>query len=216
MSSNAEASARWLTVHDEILRGITHALSNRIATVGAASYMYEQGDVPVAQVMDSLRIETERLEQLLQLMRLLPQRSDAEAEPVSANDAVTAAVNLHAHHTDLRDFVCDVRIDPDVYPLWIEPQALGHALLMVLTSAKRNAAAGSRIALRVSGDVNIVRFCAEPAHAVPHNESLDALDVLAANWLLAPFGGTARQVGQGCELAVPTLLAARRARKGGS
>ena len=65
----AVARARWLEVQDELLRGVTHALSNRIATVSAAAYMLEYGDVTQAEAAESLRTETERMDALLQLLR---------------------------------------------------------------------------------------------------------------------------------------------------
>lgn len=214
MNSIESAAARWLAIHDELLRGISHALSNRIATVGAATYMFEHGDVAVEQAVASLRGESERLEQLLQQLRLLPQRLEAAAEPITADDACNSAVKLHAHHGELRDFVCDTTVDPDVYPIWAEPHGFGHALLVALTTAKRNAVNGSRIALRVSGDAAVVRFRVVADEHVAEADALNEVDASAASWLLAPHGGTARALPHGCELEVPTLLAARRARKG--
>lgn len=225
MSSNETAAARWLAIHDELLRGISHALSNRIATVGAASYMFEHGDVAVEQAVASLRAESERMDQLLQQLRLLPQRPGAAAEPITADDACNGAVKLHAHHGELRDFACDITVDPDVYPIWAEPQSFCHALLVALTTAKRNAAVpGSRIALRVTGDTNTAIFRVIPDTPLGDNplgdnplndvDALNESDANAARWLLAFHGGTARAVPHGCELEVPTLLAARRARKG--
>lgn len=213
VSGDETAAARWLTLHDELLRGISHALSNRIATVGAASYMFEHGDVAVDQAVASLRAESDRMEQLLQQLRLLPRRPDATAEPITADDACHNAVKLHAHHGELRDFVCDVTVDPDVYPIWAEPQGFCHAMLVALTTAKRNAVNGSRISLRVSGDTNAVRFCAMADEPLQDADALNEIDANAANWLLAPHGGSARALDHGCELEVPTLLAARRNRK---
>ena len=214
MNSNESAPARWLTIHDELLRGISHALSNRIATVGAASYMIEHGDVGVEQSVASLRAESERMDQLLQQLRLLPERPGAAAEPITADDACNSAVRLHAHHGELRDIVCDVTVDPDVYPIWAEPQSFCHALLVALTTAKRNAVNGARISLDVSGDNNVVRFRAHASEHVAEPDVLSESDANAARWLLAAHGGTARALDRGCELEVPTLLAIRRAAKG--
>ncbi|MDQ6612416.1 MAG: hypothetical protein M3Y64_08280, partial [Gemmatimonadota bacterium] len=113
MNGADEAPARWLAVHDELLRGITHALSNRIATVSASSYLFEQGDVQIEHVSDALRVEAERLEKLLQQLRLLPGRPDAMPEPLTANDACAAAAALHAHHLELGDCACDITVDAD-------------------------------------------------------------------------------------------------------
>ena len=214
MNTNETAMGRWLVIHDELLRGITHALSNRIATIGAAAYMLEHGDVPVEETIVSLRAETDRMDMLLQQLRQLPERPGADAEPMTINDACSTAVRVHAHHGELRDFECDFEIDPDVYPIWAEPHSFTHALLVALTTAKRNAAPGSRVVIQASGDVNIVRVRVIARQPTALSDALNEADAAAAGWLLASHGGTARAIDSGCELEVPTLLAVRRARKG--
>lgn len=208
------AMARWLVIHDELLRGITHALSNRIATLSAAAYLLEHGDVPIEQTIQSLRTETERMDTVLQELRQLPERPGAEAEPMTVNDACATAVKVHAHHGEWRDFECDLEIDADVYPIWAEPQNFTHALLVALTAAKRNAKTGSRVLIQASGDVNVVRIRIIARQPEAATDALSAVDAAAASWLLGTNGGSARAVDFGCELEVPTLLAIRRARKG--
>ncbi|MEO7998859.1 MAG: hypothetical protein ABI852_15520 [Gemmatimonadaceae bacterium] len=208
------AAARWLAIHDELLRGITHALSNRIATIGATSYMLEHGDVRVEQTIEALRDESERMDTLLQQLRQLPERPGAEGEPMTVGDAIANAIRVHAHHGDWRDFECDIVEDPDVYPIWAEPQSFTHAILVALTAAKRNAVPGSRVTIRVTGDANVVRIGAMAVEANAEGAGLNGVDAEAASWLLSVQGGTARTLDHGCELEVPTLLAVRRARKG--
>ena len=208
------APARWLAVHDDLLRGITHALSNRIATVSASSYMFDNGDVKIDHVSEILRAESERMEKLLQQLRLLPERPDALPEPLTANDACAAAVGLHAHHPELGDCPCDITVSGDVYPVWVEPQSFTHALLMALHAAKRNAGNAGRVSIEVSGDIDVVLFFVKTATTNIGPDAMKQRDVEAAAWLLQRHGGTARSVPDGCELQVPTLLAARRAQKG--
>ncbi|MEP6836174.1 MAG: hypothetical protein ABJB74_22485 [Gemmatimonas sp.] len=213
MSGAEPAAARWLAIHDELLRGITHALSNRIATIGAAGYMLEHGDVAVEQTIHSLREETDRMDALLQQLRQLPERPGADPEPMTVNDACAAAIKVHAHHGELRDFECDVAVDTDVYPVWAEPQALVHALLVALTAAKRNAVPGSRILMKATGNTNVVNIRVVACDGTVERDVLNVVDANAARWLLKKNGGSARAVDNGCELELPTLLAIRRARK---
>jgi signal transduction histidine kinase len=209
-----DAAARWLAIHDELLRGITHALSNRIATIGATSYMLEHGDVAVAQTVEALRDESERMDTLLQQLRQLPARPGAEAEPMTVGDICANAIRVHTHHGDWRDFECDVVEDPDVYPVWGEPHAITHAVLVALTAAKRNAVPGSRVRIHISGDTSVVRISASAPSPNDTADHLNLADAEAASWLLAFHGGTARTLEHGCELEIPTLVAVRRARKG--
>ena len=191
VSGAERAATRWLTVHDELLRGITHALSNRIATIVASAYTLEHGDVPLERSIAALRTETDRMVVLLQQLRQLPERPNAEPEPMTVNDICASAVGVHQHHGELRDIECDIEVNDDVYPVWAEPQSLLHALLVALSAAKRNVA----------------------PDAASANDALNELDAEAANWLLAAQGATARAVSHGCELELPTLLAIRKARK---
>ncbi|MEP6764503.1 MAG: hypothetical protein ABJB66_09345 [Gemmatimonadaceae bacterium] len=214
MNNAGEAPARWLVVHDELLRGITHALSNRIATISASNYMFQNGDVQIDHITETLRVESERMEKLLQQLRLLPERPMAEAEPLTANDACAGAVQLHSYHSELGDYPCDVSVDADVYPIWAEPVSFSHALVMAINAAKRNAVNGSRVSLKVSGDVRVVNFRAESIPAPDTRDELIDVDAAAATWLLKRHGGSARGLDNGCEIEVPTLLAARRAQKG--
>lgn len=213
-NGDSKAAERWLVIHDELLRGITHALSNRIATIGATTYMLEHGDVDVAQSVEALRAESERMDTLLQQLRQLPARPGADGEPMTVGDLCANAIRLHAHHGEWRDFECEIVEDPDVYPIWGEPQAVLHAILVALTAAKRNATPGSRVRMHIGGDTSVVRINATAPSANDSGNNLNITDADAANWLLAPHGGTARATDHGCELEIPTLLAVRRARKG--
>ncbi len=210
----AMARSRWLDLHDELLRGVTHALSNRIATLSASAYMLEFEDVSCSQAAESLRQETDRMDSLLQLLRLLPSRDDAAFEPVVAADVVEQAVALHAHHCDLRDVVVEVRTDADVLPVWVEPHTLMQALLLALSAAKRTAFPHMLgVQLHVHGDADVVRFSVYPDAVVANVDTLrTALDAGAADRSLQSALGSAQaRADGGCELTLPTLPAARRA-----
>ncbi len=212
--SEPVARARWLEVQDELLRGITHALSNRLATLSAAAYMLEFEDVTRAEAAGSLRTEVDRLDALLQMLRLLPSRDDSALEPLAPGDVVEQAVALHGHHCDLRDVPVRVTVDEAVLPVWVEPHALLQALLLALCAAKRAAfTAGSGVELSVRGDGDVVRFGVHPDGTAPSgDDATSARDVFAAQECLRTAFGTATAHDDGgCELALPTLLAVRRA-----
>lgn len=216
----ASARGRWQEVQDELLRGITHALSNRVATLSAAAYMLEFGDVTPAEAAESLRTESERFGELLQLLRRLPSRDDLELEPVSPGELVQDAVALHAFHGALGDVPVDVAVAPDVLPVLIEPHALRQVLLLALTAAKRTAvrdADGQLPATRIEigGDADLVHI---RVHGVASGGLDDATDVgereheLATmrTWLATARGQVRPLAGGGCALQLPSLLAARR------
>ena len=214
-ASANRAAERWLKIHDELLRGLAHALSNRVATIDAATYMLGLDGADVQGQSATLRGEIERLEALLNAMRVLPRQADAAAEPVMAADVTQAALTLMVHHGELRDVHCDVVMDGDVPPMFVDPHALQHALLVAIAAAGR-AAGRAGISLQVSSNGDIVRFSAAPRDvgagmlgdggAVKHFVDAEAID-----WLLAAYDGVATPVRGGAEFTVPTLSAARRA-----
>lgn len=210
----AVSRARWLEVQDGLLRGLTHAMSNRIATISAAAYMLEHEDVTCQQAAESLRLETERMDGLLQLLRLLPSRDDTVFEPVAPRDVVNQAIALHAHHCDLRDVVIDVQVDPDVLPVWVDPHALMKALLLALTSAKRAAFPNMLgVTLRLGGDADEIRVSVRPeAGAASVDASRTAIDAAAGDGCLhAAHGRMTPRADGGCDITLPSLPAVRRA-----
>jgi signal transduction histidine kinase len=217
--SQGAGAARWLTIHDELLRGLAHALSNRVATIDAATYMLGLEGADVAGHTATLRGETERLEAVLYALRALVGH-DGGAEPVMPGDAVQGALALHAHHGDLRDIPCDVAIDPAVPPAYADPVALQHALLVAVTAARRAAGAGGRVSLRVSSTTDVVEFFVDAVEAVDHAAAVpagaghDDGDAEAIDWLLGAHGGRSAARSGGRAFTVPTLTAARKAERG--
>ncbi len=206
----AIARARWLEVQDALLRGVAHALSNRIATVSAAVYMLEHRDVTPEQAATSLRDATERMDELLQLLRLLPSRDDTSFEPVMPRDVVEQAVTLHGHHGDLREVPVTVRYEGDVLPVWVEPHAFLQALLLALTAAARSA--GTEVVLLVRGDEDRIGFAVYPAGDASADAARTAEAAAAAGQCLRSAQGTAApRADGGCDLSLPTLTSVRRA-----
>lgn len=218
--SRSAGAARWLTIHDDLLRGIAHTLSNRVSTIDAASYMLGLEGSDTAQHAATLRDETGRLEELLRALRLLPRRVEARGEPVMADDAVSGALAVYAHHGDLHGVPCDVAIEGDVPPLFADPVALQHALLVGLTAAGRAAKAqrqvngDGRVRVHVTGTSEDVHFTITATDVVlidcQEVEDDAASDADAIDFLLDTHGGRSTSRHGGAQFSVPSLTAARR------
>jgi hypothetical protein len=196
------AAATWAAERDLLLRGLNHALSNRVGTLGAVAAMLEPGIPPRGALVDALRDEAERLERLLVLYRLLPEEGDAVPELVHVPDVLSAVLALHAEHPELRDVACEVDAAGAAVPARVAPAALSHALLLALSAAKRAAAPDGRVRLVVAGAGASLRVSAVPERDAvtqehsPHGDAVDravdaALHADAAGRLLAPSGGAA-------------------------
>ena len=212
-------AARWLSIHDDLLRGLAHAFSNRVATVAAIAALFDSSRVPDERVLAGLRTDADRLGGLLEQLRQLPRRDDADLEPLMPGDSVRAALALFAHHSDYRDVRCTVVVADDVQPVRVDPASLQHALCVALVSASRVGAgdggatpAGVRVALSTEGEVVRIEVSTDGSTGEGDAEAL-ALDVGAINWLLARSHGRGHASPYGCRIELPTLQASRRAPK---
>ena len=216
VSSDAGA-ARWLSVHDDLLRGLAHAFSNRVATVSAIAALFDASRLPDERVLSGLRTDADRLDGLLEQLRQLPRRGDAAPEPMMPGDSVRAALALFEHHPEYRDVSCTVVAGDDVQPVRADPGALVHALCVALAAACRVGAgrAPIRMALYTDGDVVRIEVSSDGSTGegiADADTDVLALDVGALDWLLAGSNGHGYAMPYGCGIALPTLLASRRTR----
>ncbi len=208
-------AARWLSVHDDLLRGLTHALSNRLGTISAASYLLERQPSSLEATVVTLLAESERLEALLQLMRMLPYPDGAVAEPVIPTDSTTQAIAVQAHHADAGDIPVTVTIDGDLQPAYANPAVLTMAVTVAIGAARRAAGSAGRVDLIVTSSVDTVRVASRGFRedgSVGQADAMAAHDVDAVTWLLAPYRGQGETANGGIAVVVPTLQAMRRAR----
>jgi len=211
-------AARWLSVHDDLLRGLTHALSNRVGTISAASYLLDQLPSGNGTIGETLRAESERLESLLLLLRMLPYPEGAVAEPVIPTDVVSNAVALQAHHNELRTVPVNVTLDGDVQPAYASPAALTMAIAVAIGATQRTAGPGGRVDVVVSSSADTVSIDARSIREDGSVADLDqdsALDIAAITWLLSLYRGHGDAGNRAVAVVVPTLQAARRARQSG-
>ena len=211
--SGDAGAARWLSVHDDLLLGLAHAFSNRVATVVAVAGLLDPSRVPDERMLSGLRTDADRLEGLLEQLRQLPRRAAADLEPMIPGDGVRAALALVAHHPESRDVRFTVVVADDVPPVRTDPGALQHALCVALVAASRVGAgqAGVRVALSTEGDVVRIDVSADGSTGEGDLELLGR-DADAITWLLAHSDGHGEATPYGCRIELPTLQAARRVR----
>ncbi len=217
--SGDAGAARWLSIHDDLLRGLAHAFSNRVATVSAIAALLDPAHHPDERVLSGLRTDADRLDGLLEQLRQLPRRGDADPEPMMPGDSVRAALAMFAHHPDYRDVSCTVVAGDDVQPVRADPTALLHALCVALAAACRvgGGHAPVRMALYTDGDVVRIEVSSDGSAGDADTDAAAdaaavALDVGALDWLLARSNGRGYPMPYGCGLELPTLLASRRTR----
>lgn len=217
-ASSRDGAARWLAIHDELLGGLTHALSNRIATISAVAHMIELAHQSDERATHMLRVETDQLENLLQLLRLLPRRDRCEAEPIMASDAARSAIALHTFYPTLREIACELIVDDNLAPAWADPSALQHAIVVALNVAKRatGGVGATRVHICSTPDtvrVDVVRTHTDSVVGTGETPGETALDINAAQWLLNACHGRALAIEHGCRIEILSLASQRASRQ---
>lgn len=205
--------ARWLTVHDDLLRGLAHSLSNRVGAIATTAYLLELQPATPDGPTATLREECERLDTLLHLLRLLPHRADAPAEPVIPTDAIAQAMALQQEHPEHRELPMTVTRDGDLQPAYAEPGAFTMAAAVAIGAARRAAHLGGHVEVTIHCTADHVTVMARGVRGDGYPGETDPLtrdDLAAVAWLVAPSGGRALPDSAGVGFAVPTLQAARR------
>lgn len=207
-SADPAAVLVWARARDAAVRGLVHALSNRVGTVAAVAAMLDDGagdGVPAGSVGTAGRIlagEGERLEALLAFFRAAsadPFGLDAAPEPVHVPELLAEVVALAAYAVP--EVVVRVEAGPEVRPAMASRAALGQALLACVC-----AAGGGEVVLRAMGEDagGVTVVVVEPGlEGAPTDAQCHAAG--AATWLLAGKGGEAAVRGGGVAITVPAL-----------
>jgi hypothetical protein len=212
--SDPVVDAEWLALSDALVRGVGHAMNNRIAALSAVVQVLTTSGQG-GPLVDALAVEAQRLLRTADLMRLLPRRWDAEAEPVLLPEVIRSAMELLPLHADLPDLTYVWQSDAELPPVLSEPSLLAHTACMMMACAAEEAArsGATRILIRgtsgpetVSLSVGPESGWAEYPPAVSDGESGEwALERLARR-----AGGELRVEKEGLVLEMPTLSEARR------
>jgi len=211
-------------LRDAILRGMAHALSNRVAALGGISGLADPGEIWTERLSKALNDEARRLEDILRLMRLLPNDGRGEAGAIELQPLIPDIIALHAYHSALLQVECAAVYERETMPVFANRPQLVHAVLLMVDAAKRHAHAhGGRVSVSYAGDADrvTIRVATEPSAAPVKGGAVarenTAPTATALRAAIAGVGGpsevavTADGEQLRIELPVPTLAAGRRA-----
>ncbi len=201
--ANAEMEGAWSELFEDLLRGIVHAMNNRLTALSAFAELAAMDDDDVE--IEILREEISRMSGASALVGLLVSRGDAEA--LEVRPVLDSALDVHTYHPRARAIRCVVEQSVDVLPVRVARWALLRALLLFVDIAKREGEAArlASVSVRVTGDDRSVRV-----HVVARGAaSADATR------LAGLCGGRIETVGNELVLELPSLPELRRRERAG-
>jgi len=152
----------WATLSETLVRGLAHALSNRIATIGTIAELLRVGGDDPASMAQMLGDETMRLEELLDHMRAISTHQAKRLEAMRLSDAVAAAMSLHSCHPDRRAVTVTIEPGDDSRPVLGDAVRFQRELLLLLDAATQAALVHPSRAVRVRfglhGTTGVVRL----------------------------------------------------------
>lgn len=196
----AAALADWVQLSDALLRGLIHAMNNRVTALGALAELAMAGDgeITPGKVLPE---EMLRMQQVNRMFRLLL-ADDLEPEALELKPVLDDTLALHAHHPRLRAMRIEIQQRGTVMPVRAPRWALVRLLLLLVEGAtvahgRRGDAAAE---LHVDGREDAITLrCRSDGDPAAYAVAMAGL-----------CGGTLRANGEDAELTLPTLLTLRR------
>ncbi len=192
-------AADWLTLSDELLAGLVHALNNRVTALSVCAELASLGDEQMLG-QGVLLDEVGRLQRAAALVGLLPARGHAEALEVAP--VLADAIAIHSHHPRMRVVECTVDAQAGMQPVRVPRWAFLRLLLVMVDAAKGAAldAPNGTAILRLSSDDSVVRIRA----VAREREGAYAIEMAAL------CNGVLTREGRELELCLPSLSEVRR------
>jgi hypothetical protein len=141
LDNSAPPLPDWATVLDQLLLGISHNISNRVATLAGVSDILS-ADPAIPPILRALSDEIPRLGEGIRLLRLLAVPDGEREEAVEATRLVDDAISLAALHPACRNIRFELSGRRDVPPVVARPTALVHELVVALVAAASELGAG--------------------------------------------------------------------------
>ncbi|MFI5229152.1 MAG: hypothetical protein ACHQWU_08790 [Gemmatimonadales bacterium] len=128
----------WLSLLDQVLQGLHHALNNRIGTLSALVELAQLGELPAdGSAIKSVAADLERLAECNHAVDLLHRDRAAGEEPLLVDDVLADVYVVHRFLHDVRDVKVIAAPARAPEPVRVERWALFRTLSLLLYDARR-------------------------------------------------------------------------------
>lgn len=192
-------AGEWTALFEELLRGLVHAMNNRVTALSAFAELAAMDGESVETAV--LRQEITRLHTVSALVGVMATRG-ADTEALELRVVLEQALTIHSHHPRMRAAACTIAQAGLLLPVRVPRWALLRLLLLMVDAAKRagEASGASGVEVRLAGDEGSVTVQVASAEGL-------ALDAAS---LATICGGSLRHAGGSWVLELPSLPALRR------
>ena len=206
-----EGVVEWLEVVDEALKGLHHALNNRIGSLSALVELHQLGDLPAdGSSFENLAADLRRLEDANRVLRLLPYDGVVGEESLILDDVIADVLAIHRFLHELRDQQVTIVPTRYVEPVRVERWAAVRVLTLLLNDAKRVAKSlNTSVRATTESDEQWVRV--EFRLGLPSADVVPSARGRYAELVAESFGGSVTRKAGAVELRLPTLKARRAA-----
>ncbi|MGI8510648.1 MAG: hypothetical protein ACR2MQ_15135 [Gemmatimonadaceae bacterium] len=139
----------WPEVLDKLILGVTHQISNRVATLAGVSDILA-GDPSIPPILRALADEVPRLEESIRLLRLLAVPDNEMEEALEAHRLVDDAVALARLSSDTWEVEYVVQDGRGAPPVLARPVAFTHTILVALAAAAAESGEQRTVTIRFS------------------------------------------------------------------
>ena len=189
-------AGKWTILFEDLLRGLVHALNNRVTALSACAELAAIDGEPVEVTI--LKAEITRLHQVSALVGVMATRGH-DIEALEILPVLEDALAIYNHHPRMRSDQGTIAQSGLVLPVRVPRWALLRLLLLML-DAMRRSAGSTRVEVRLAGDAETVTVETETSE--PAGEDAVALAAMC--------GGELRKGAGGWTLRLPSLLALRK------
>ena len=206
-----EGVVEWLEIVDEALKGLHHALNNRIGSLSALVELHQLGDLPPdGSSFENLAADLRRLEDANRVLRLLPHDGVVGEESLILDDVIADVLAIHRFLHELRDQQVTIVPTRYVEPVRVERWAAVRVLTLLLNDAKRLAKSlNTSVRATTESDEQWVRV--EFRLGLPSADVVPSARGRYAELVAESFGGLVTRKAGAVELRLPTLKARRAA-----
>lgn len=200
-------AADWLPTQEALLRGLNHALSNRLSSLGAVAMLAEGAATLDPKIQAALSRDVELLGELLGLYRLLPGDSVARRDATKFADALAKARELLEHHPDCRNVRFELVDGAAMEPVsLLGRDALRAAVLLLLAASRGTGGDGTVTVTSSGGDgwLHLTARSSKPDAAIRASRECAVLSRWAEE-----EGGRVEPAADALTLVIPGLSRAR-------